>query len=564
MSGAAESVLASLDEWQREAAMALTGPVAILAGAGSGKTRTITHRIAYGVATGTYDPELVLAVTFTRKAAGEMQARLRNLNVRGVRTQTFHAAALSQLRHYWPQAVQTDMPRVLAGKSSLISQALDSVGVRHDPELVLDIATEIEWRKVTLRSLEDYEAALPERVLPPQMTPDQVLRVLDQYETLKIERRMIDFEDVLTLMTGMMQAEPAVAQEIRRRARFFTVDEFQDVSPLQFALLQEWLGQRNDVCVVGDPSQTIYSFTGASSEYLIRFGSEFAGAQEFRLEQNYRSTPQIISIANHVIQGRPGALTLVPVRESGPAISPVAWFVNETREAQEVAADIRRRIQNGTPAGSMAILTRTTSSHDFFRKHLAVEGVATRIQGEMGGFDYAQVLKVMALLRASALASSQVSAKIEVDRSFEEAGWRATPPDSIAERGEWYAMEALHRYVHAELENQRTLKEITEELRRRKNVGDELPVNLVTVSTVHSAKGLEWPNVYITGLGDGVFPIHYAETEAELAEERRLFYVALTRAETDLRLSGYGSRGHERVQASPFIREAGLKTREIA
>ena len=306
--------LDGLDPEQREVAECLRGPVSVLAGAGTGKTRTLTHRIAHGVRVGAYAPERVLAVTFTRKAAGELQSRLRMLGAAGVRAQTFHGAALAQLSFFWPQLVGGAAPQVISGKVPVVSQAVESLGLRLPGETLRDIAAEIEWRKVSMLDLDSYAAKLVSardpRPVPAGVSAEQLLDIHEKYAAVLTERRQIDFEDVLVLTTGMLETEPRAAVQVRERYRFFTVDEYQDVSPLQHAMLRVWLGDRDELCVVGDASQTIYSFAGASSSYLLRFGHEHPGAREFRLERNYRSTEPIVRVANQLMRGRPGALTL--------------------------------------------------------------------------------------------------------------------------------------------------------------------------------------------------------------------------------------------------------------
>lgn len=350
----ASDLLEGLDPEQRQVAQHLRGPVAVLAGAGTGKTRTLTHRIAHGVRVGAYAPERVLAVTFTRKAAGEMQTRLRQLGAAGVKAQTFHGAALAQLGYFWPQIVGGNAPQVLGGKIPVVSQAVESLGRRLPGETLRDIAAEIEWRKVSMLGIPSYAKLLSSetqpRSVPSGVTAEELIEIHERYAAILSERRQIDFEDVLILTTGMLESEPRAAMQVRERYRFFTVDEYQDVSPLQHALLKVWLGERDDLCVVGDASQTIYSFAGASSSYLLRFATEHPGAREFRLERNYRSHEQIVVAANKLMRDRPGALTLQAQRATlaGDATTSAVdadrggiraeWFATEQDEAFAVAS----------------------------------------------------------------------------------------------------------------------------------------------------------------------------------------------------------------------------------
>ncbi|MFT4231276.1 MAG: ATP-dependent helicase, partial [Leucobacter sp.] len=394
MASEADPILAGLDPEQREIAECLRGPVAVLAGAGTGKTRAITHRIAYGVRSGVYAADRVLAVTFTRKAAGELQGRLRALGAEGVRAQTFHGAALAQLGHFWPQLVGGSAPRMLPGKVAAISQVVEGLGLRLGAEALRDVASEIEWRKTSMIGIDGYEERVSGRPIPLGLTAEQLVDVHRGYAALLEERRQIDFEDVLVLITGMLESEPRAALQVRERYRFFTVDEFQDVSPLQHALLRAWLGDRDDVCVVGDASQTIYSFAGASSSYLLRFGSEYPHARQIRLERNYRSAEPVVRLANRLMRDRPGALTLRAARtETVPeGLAPsFEWFASEHDEAEAVASSVADAVRAGTPASEIAILYRTNAQSARFEAALQQRGISTRVHGAQRFFDRADV-----------------------------------------------------------------------------------------------------------------------------------------------------------------------------
>ncbi|MGY6498207.1 MAG: ATP-dependent helicase, partial [Microcella sp.] len=359
----ADRLLAQLDERQREVAEALVGPVCVLAGAGTGKTRAITHRIAYGVSTGAYDPRRVMALTFTTRAAGELLGRMRALGADGVAARTFHSAALRQLAYFWPTVVGGSPPRVLDGKGPLLGQAAQALRISVDTAALRDLAAEIEWRKVSRLSLEQYATRAPSRSMPGGLTVEQVIELQRRYEDIKDERRQIDFEDVLLATAGMLENEPRVSEQVREQYRFFVVDEYQDVSPLQHDLLMLWLGGRRELCVVGDASQTIYSFAGATSDYLVRFGDEFPEAAVVRLEDNYRSTPAIVETANRLMRGRPGALTLRAASgstggtQSPPARGPVPSIrghADDASEAAYVAEQVAQRIADGAAPESIA------------------------------------------------------------------------------------------------------------------------------------------------------------------------------------------------------------------
>src|SRR5215217_5485035 len=297
-----DALLDDLDPEQRQVAVALTGPVAVIAGAGTGKTRAITYRIAYGVATGTYNPTSVLAVTFTTRAAGELRARLQQLGAYGVQARTFHSAALRQAQYFWPRVYGGELPHVLDNRMGLVAEAAGRLRVRIDTPGLRDLVSEISWAKVSNVSAEDYPrlAAQHNRQLA-SFDPETVSRVFAAYEKAKRDRTRIDFEDILLCAAALMSEQPEIAETIRRTYRHLVVDEYQDVSPLQEALLNLWRGDRAELCVVGDPAQTIHSFAGAQASYLTKFGQRFPDATVVRLVRDYRSTPQVVRCANSIM-----------------------------------------------------------------------------------------------------------------------------------------------------------------------------------------------------------------------------------------------------------------------
>lgn len=567
MSGDTDPILSGLDPDQREIAEALRGPVVVLAGAGTGKTRAITHRIAHGVRTGVYAPDRVLAVTFTRKAAGELQGRLRALGADGVRAQTFHGAALAQLGHFWPDLVGGSAPQVVPGKSTALSQVLESMKLRASGETVRDLASEIEWRKTSMLSLDDYATRLEDRPLPQGLTPEQVVDVQRGYTALLEERRQIDFEDVLVLMTGMLEAEPRVALQVRERYRFFTVDEYQDVSPLQHALLSAWLGNRDDLCVVGDASQTIYSFAGASSSYLLKFGAEYPHARQIKLERNYRSVEPVVRLANRLMRDRPGALTLRAFRTADPAVPGSAkeaaqapsfeWFASEADEAAAVAASVRDAIASGTEPSKIAVLYRTNAQSARFEQALQLAGVNTRVHGAQRFFDRADVRQAVMLIRGEAKVGDTRPLFQIVSDVLRAGGWTARPPEGAAARDKWEALAAVLSLVD-EMPEGAGIKEFSDELIARQRTQHEPTLQAVTLSAIHAAKGLEWSLVHVVGLSEGVLPIAHAVDEGAINEERRLTYVAFTRAEDSLRLSGVAGGARGRRVPSRFLAEAGI------
>src|SRR3954463_12950809 len=279
----AEAVLDALDEEQRAAAQVVTGPVCILAGAGTGKTRTITHRIAYGVHIGEYVPEQVLAVTFTARAAGELRGRLQGLRVGGVQARTFHAAAMRQLRYFAPRVLGGPMPDLVENKLRIVAGAASRHRLSTDRTSLRDLASEIEWAKTTLATPDDYPKRAVAAARETPFDPSAVAAVYASYEEAKSRDGSLDFEDLLLVTAFAIEEHHDVAREVRAQYRHFVVDEYQDVNPLQQRLLDAWLGGRAEVCVVGDPNQTIYTFTGADPEYLLGFADRYGDAEVVKL-----------------------------------------------------------------------------------------------------------------------------------------------------------------------------------------------------------------------------------------------------------------------------------------
>ena len=553
----AEELLAGLDEQQRVAAEALLGPVCLLAGAGTGKTRAITHRIAYGVATGVYPPSRVMALTFTARAAGELRTRLRHLGAGGVSARTFHASALSQLNFFWPQVIGGTMPRLIDSKARLLAHAADTVRLKLDTASLRDVAAEIEWRKVSKLSIDQYAAT--KRVMPQNLTIDKVADLQQAYENLKDDRRQLDFEDVLLAAAGMVEAEPRVQQQVREQYRFFVVDEYQDVSPLQHDLLELWLGDRNDVCVVGDASQTIYSFAGASPDYLLGFGSEHEDAVVIRLEQNYRSTPPIIDAANRLMQGKPGALSLHPATPDSTAKPPrVSTHTNDSQEARAVAQAIATEIESGVRPENIAVLYRINVQAAAIEAALGDAGITSRLQGGTRFFDQREIKESIMLLKGAAVTTAITEPLFKtVSDVLRSVGWtQEAPATRGAVRDRWESLNVLMTLAE-EAPAGTGLREFVSDLTDRQQGQHEPTMAAVTLATLHSAKGLEWDSVYLVGLSEGLVPISYAKTPAAIEEERRLLYVGVTRARKKLALSWAAESGQRagQRQASRFLAE---------
>lgn len=565
----AQELLDGLDDAQRVAAEALLGPVCVLAGAGTGKTRAITHRIAYGVASGVYAPAKVMALTFTSRAASELRTRLRALGASGVAARTFHAAALAQLNYFWPIVVGGSLPRVLDGKARLLGQAAERIRLRVDTATLRDAAAEIEWRKVSQLSIAEYASA--QRPTPGSLSAEQAVDLQRAYEAVKDERRQLDFEDVLLACAGMIESEPSVAMHVREQYRFFVVDEYQDVSPLQQRLLELWLGDRSDLCVVGDASQTIYSFAGASSSFLLDFPRTHADATLVRLEANYRSSAPIVETANRLMRGRPGALTLharardADVGAGGTdqdAVAPqptVMGYDNDAEEAAAVAAALTTAIQGGARPQDLAVLYRVNAQAAPLETALNRAGVSYQMRGSARFFELPEVRQAVMTLRAASLAATDEPLFQSVSDVLRSLGWRFDAPQAAGSvRDRWESLNALMGLVD-DAPAGTTFRQFTEDLLERQAAQHEPRIAAVTLCTLHAAKGLEWDDVHIVGLGDGLVPIGYARTQEAVEEERRLLYVGITRARRRLALSWSANAAGPR-EPSRFLAELGIRT----
>ncbi|MES4904697.1 MULTISPECIES: ATP-dependent DNA helicase UvrD2 [unclassified Streptomyces] len=561
----ADAVLEGLDPEQREVATALQGPVCVLAGAGTGKTRAITHRIAYGVRAGVFQPASVLAVTFTNRAAGEMRGRLRQLGAGGVQARTFHSAALRQLQYFWPKAVGGEVPRLVERKVQLVAEAAARCRVRLDRNELRDVTGEIEWSKVTQTVPEDYPAVAAKSGREAPRDAAEIARIYAMYEQLKRDRGVIDFEDVLLLTVGVLEERHDIADQVRRQYQHFVVDEYQDVSPLQQRLLELWLGDRESLCVVGDASQTIYSFTGATPDHLLNFRTRHPGATVVKLVRDYRSTPQVVHLANGVLaQARGRAadhrLELVSQREPGP--DPVyTAYADEPAEAEGVARRIRELITpvgqggGGVPASEVAILYRVNAQSEVYEQALADAQVPYQLRGAERFFERPEVREAGLLLRGAARAGNADPALTDADVPSQvravlgTRGWTPEPPaGSGAVRDRWESLAALVRLAEQFCASrlaagrEATLADLVAELDERAAAQHAPTVEGVTLASLHAAKGLEWDAVFLVGLTEGMVPITYAKTDPQVEEERRLLYVGVTRARRHLTLSWALSR----------------------
>jgi DNA helicase-2/ATP-dependent DNA helicase PcrA len=541
-----DRILESLDPEQREVASAPLGPMVVLAGAGTGKTRAITSRIAYGVASGAYSARQVLAVTFTARAAGEMRTRLRGLGVQGVQARTFHSAALRQLQYFWPQAVGGAPPSVVAQKVPAIAEAAGRLRLGLDRTALRDVAAEVEWAKVSMLTPQTYAArARREGRAVADLDATAVSRLMETYHEVCAERHVIDFEDVLLLTVGVLAEHEAVAAQVREQYRHFVVDEYQDVNPLQQKLLDLWLGPRADLCVVGDPAQSIYSFTGASAEHLLSFATRHEGTRTVRLVRNYRSTPQVVHLANLVLgaagqgpAGR-GAGPLVAQRGDGPAPL-LTSYPDDEAEAQGVAAGVSAMLSEGVAASEIAVLFRTNGQSQALESALSRAGIPYLVRGGERFFSRSEVRSALVLLRGAVRGDDGAAPLGELTRDvLAGAGWSPSPPDGGAARERWESLQAL-AVLADQLATQAPsarLGDLVVELDRRAQEQHAPTVEGITLASLHAAKGLEWDAVFLVGCSEGLLPITLADTPERVEEERRLLYVGVTRARDRLAIS---------------------------
>ena len=549
----AEEILEALDNEQRAVALATRGPVCVIAGAGTGKTRAITHRIAYAAAIGTMDPHKVLALTFTARAAGEMRTRLRSLGVPSVAARTVHAAALKQLTFFWPQVFGGRTPDLLTTKSGFLTEAIKRAQLQGElsitsRDLLRDIATEIEWAKVSQVAPSDYLSESQKRTVKPRINPEQLAKVYTAYESVKHQERAIDFEDVLLLTTAMIEEEREVRERVQDQYRFFTVDEYQDISPLQQRLINAWLGSRQELCVVGDPAQTIYSFAGATPVFLNSFTQRFPEAEVVRLTTGYRSTPEIIFTANSILRKGAMGSELVAINDHGskPTINA---YNDEQAEIAGIVRDITQLISEGTAAQDIAVLARTNNQLNGLEKAMNAANLPYQVRNTERFFERKEVRDFLKQVRTASVIPTEGVSWLDELRTLAQPFLTGGAIDGIA------ALLHLARELDSDSgftpKNLRTyLREVED--RVQQNNPPTMPVT--TLATLHAAKGLEWERVFLMGVSDGILPLENNSTtgdQASIDEERRLFYVGITRAKSDLRLSYRG-------KASRFLAEAGL------
>ena len=545
-----DSILAALDPDQRAVALATRGPVCVIAGAGTGKTRAITHRIAYAAAIGTMDPQKVLALTFTAKAAGEMRARLRTLGVPTVAARTIHSAALKQLLYFWPSVFGGRTPDLMTTKTGFLTEAINRAGLSGslratNRELMRDIAAEIEWAKVSQVGPTDYIDEVSKRMQKPRVTPEQMVQVYTAYESIKKQELAIDFEDVLLLCSAMLEEERDVRERVQDQYRYFTIDEYQDISPIQQRLINAWLGTRTDICVVGDPAQTIYSFAGATPVFLNSFTQRFPEAEVIRLTTGYRSTPEITIAANALLRHGTMGQELVAFNSHGSKPI-VTGYGDEPAEIGGVVAQINALLANGTQPQEVAILARTNAQLKGAEKAMLAQKIPYQVRNTERFFERREVRDFLKQVRQASVIPAEGQGWIDELRSLAQPYLTGEAIDGIA--------TLLH--LARELDDDdnftpKTLRTYLREVEDRVQQNNPPTMPVVTLATLHAAKGLEWERVFLIGASDGQLPLTNSSGEAVIEEERRLFYVGITRAKADLHISYRGN-------PSQFLRESGL------
>ncbi len=539
--------------------MTTTGaPVCILAGAGSGKTRVLTRRIAYRVATGSADPRHVLALTFTRKAATELGRRLEALGVRThVTAGTFHALAYAQLRRWWADNDRRP-PVLLERKVGLLARLHASSGASGAGGVVqpVDLAAEIEWAKARMVQPDDYEAAAARHGRSAPLPPPALASLYRRYELEKQRRGLVDFDDLLLGFARAMATDAGFAASQRWRFRHLFVDEFQDVNPVQATLLAGWRGDGNDLCVVGDCNQAIYSWNGADPAQLRDFQRREPGATVVVLDDNFRSTPQILAVAGSLIPPGPGRTGhLRPRRPDGP-LPWIRTFERDVDEARSIARLVRDRHAPGTPWSQIAVLTRTNAQLVAFEEAFRAAGIPVRVRGGGAFLERPEIKAALQELGrpeaplAPGLADVGADARHRPPEVGTGAEERRALLDELVRLGSDYLA----------LEPEATVAGFTAWLAA--GLRGEAPhavSDAVDLATFHAAKGLEWPVVFVAGLERGLVPISHAVTDEARDEERRLLYVAVTRAERELHCSWarqrtFGARSLRR-QASPWLEE---------
>jgi DNA helicase-2/ATP-dependent DNA helicase PcrA len=551
----AEEILAALDDEQRAVALATRGPVCVIAGAGTGKTRAITHRIAYASAIGAMDPTKILAITFTARAAGEMRTRLRSLGVPTVAARTIHAAALKQLLFFWPSVFGGRTPDLLTSKTGFLGEAINRAGLQgtiniNSRDTLRDIANEIEWAKVSQIGPTDYLTELDNRAAKPRVNAEQVAQVYTAYESIKRQELAMDFEDVLLLTTAMLEEEREVRERVQDQYRYFTVDEYQDISPLQQRLINAWLGNRQEICVVGDPAQTIYSFAGATSSFLTTFTSRFPDAEVIRLTSGYRSTPEITFAANSLLRSATMGQELNAQNDHGDKPAVLAYS-DESSEIAGIVSDMTTLLKAGVPPQEIAVLARTNSQLNSLERAMNAAKLPYQVRSTERFFDRPDVKEFLKGVRTASVIPTEGINWLDELRTLAQPFLTGQSIDGIA--GLLHLARELDEDTNF---TPKTLRSYLREVEDRVQQNNPPTMPVITLATLHAAKGLEWERVFLMGANVGLLPLEtngFTLDARMIEEERRLFYVGMTRAKRELRISYRG-------KPSPFLAQAGLLT----
>ena len=551
----AEEILAALDDEQRAVALATRGPVCVIAGAGTGKTRAITHRIAYASAIGAMDPTKILAITFTARAAGEMRTRLRGLGVPTVAARTIHAAALKQLLFFWPSVFGGRTPDLLTTKTGFLGEAINRAGLQgtiniNSRDTLRDIANEIEWAKVSQIGPTDYLTELDNRAAKPRVNAEQVAQVYTAYESIKRQELAMDFEDVLLLTTAMLEEEREVRERVQDQYRYFTVDEYQDISPLQQRLINAWLGNRQEICVVGDPAQTIYSFAGATSSFLTTFTSRFPDAEVIRLTSGYRSTPEITFAANSLLRSATMGQELNAQNDHGDKPAVLAYS-DESSEIAGIVSEMTTLLKAGVPPQEIAVLARTNAQLNSLERAMNGAKLPYQVRSTERFFDRPDVREFLKGVRTASVIPTEGINWLDELRTLAQPFLNGQSIDGIA--GLLHLARELDEDTNF---TPKTLRSYLREVEDRVQQNNPPTMPVITLATLHAAKGLEWERVFLMGANVGLLPLEsngFTLDARMIEEERRLFYVGMTRAKRELRISYRGN-------PSPFLAQAGLLT----
>ena len=548
-----------LDSQQIDIITAPRGPVCVFAGAGTGKTNTIINRIGYIVATGRIPANQILAVTFTVRAANEMKSRLYilgqklEINTKTVQVATFHSAAYKQLKYFWKKLIGNVRWKLLENKLSIIKQASSKSKLEFSNTELHNLAIEIEWAKGSLIAPEDYARIVDKIKHKTSINKNQVAEVYLNYEALKTHQfksLLLDFDDLLLYIAAAIENDFTIAQEFYNFYRCFVVDEYQDITPLQQRVLDAWLGKRDDITVVGDPNQSIYSFIGSNSCFLLNFSKKFSSSFMAKFERNYRSTPQILTLANKLIHHAKSEIKkhkifLVGQKKIGP--KPTFFeYPDDITEAYSIVQSIRSYITYGINPSEIAVLYRTNLQSKIYKEALNSSRILYQINDNETFFDYKDISQILILMQNLAKKNISEGKLISfINNIFKLSGLTTNPPSNIKAYKRWKSLKALKTLINQEISKNQEIKLLDlitkiHQIYVLKNT-PYLNDNSITLASLHSSKGLEWNVVFIIGINDGMLPTYHSLFQGTcnklLEEERRLLYVGITRARIYLSIS---------------------------